>query len=115
MTSNAPAALGGDSGLSFEARLIQKLSGMHLLTTESADRALRAQARANGSLVDVLVRLGLCAERDLAPVVAEVTGCEFIKASEFPAGRQSTARLGKPTWNCRGSGRSNARLYCTRP
>ena len=84
MTSNAPAALGGDSGLSFEARLIQKLSGMHLLTTESADRALRAQARANGSLVDVLVRLGLCAERDLAPVVAEVTGCEFIKASEFP-------------------------------
>ncbi len=68
----------------FEEKLLRELIDARLLTEESADRARRAHARATGSVVDVLVRLGLCAERDLAPVVAHVTGCEFVKTAEFP-------------------------------
>jgi general secretion pathway protein E len=69
---------------SFDERLLAALIDVSLLTAENANRALRAHERASGSMVDVLVRLGLCAERDLAPVVARVASCRLIRPAEFP-------------------------------
>jgi general secretion pathway protein E len=69
---------------SFEETLLRELIAEELLSEESADRARRAHARTNSSVVDVLVRLGLCAERDLAPMVARVANCALIDAADFP-------------------------------
>jgi len=69
---------------SFEETLLRELVAGDLLSEENADRARRAHARTNSSVVDVLVRLGLCAERDLAPMVARVTNCALIDAADFP-------------------------------
>ncbi len=69
---------------SFEETLLRELIAGDLLSEDGADRARRAHARTDNSIVDILVRLGLCAERDLAPVVARVTNCTLINTSEFP-------------------------------
>jgi hypothetical protein len=47
----------------FEETLLRELIAADLLSEESADRARRAHERTNNSMVDILARLGLCADR----------------------------------------------------
>jgi general secretion pathway protein E len=69
---------------SFEERLLQKLAHSGALSDESAERGRRAYSRAGGSLVDILVRLGLCEEKALAQAVAELSGCKLVGIEDFP-------------------------------
>lgn len=55
------------------------------LTSDSADRAQRAHAQAGGSLVDVIIRLGLCDEKAIASALCRLTGLPIMHAQEFPA------------------------------
>jgi general secretion pathway protein E len=59
--------------------LVSLLKSRGVLTDESAERAERALARTGGSLVDILVRLGLCEEKALAESVAALTGLPIFK------------------------------------
>lgn len=68
----------------FEQHLLAALVAERLLTLEDADRAGRACERAAGNLVEVIVRLGLCEERELARCVARVTAYPLFKSSDFP-------------------------------
>jgi general secretion pathway protein E len=73
-----------DRKQSFGEALLAALVAGALLDGENAERARRAHERASGSMVDVLVRLGLCGERDVAKAVAALTGCPLIGPEQFP-------------------------------
>jgi len=64
--------------------LLAALTACGALSEESAVRATRAHARAGGSLVDVLVRLGLCEEKVLAEAMAAVTGLPALSPEDVP-------------------------------
>jgi general secretion pathway protein E len=68
----------------FEKTLLAVLVADGLLDEEAAERAMRAYERTQGSLIDVLVRLGLCAERTLAQAVAKNGGWPLAAATDFP-------------------------------
>jgi general secretion pathway protein E len=54
------------------------------LSEEYACRAERAHARAGGSIVDILIRLGLCDERLLASTVSDLTGFALLNIEDIP-------------------------------
>jgi general secretion pathway protein E len=70
--------------LAFEGLLLQALSSAGAISADSSERAQRAYARAGGSLVDIIIRLGLCEEKALAQAVAGVTGLDAFAAGVFP-------------------------------
>jgi general secretion pathway protein E len=67
-----------------EAALLSRLQESGALNEESAERARRAFARAGGSIVDILVRLGLCKENALAEAVGAVTGLPPLGDDDVP-------------------------------
>ena len=79
-----PAIDRAERELGLEARLIASLEACGALSRDSAERAERAYARAGGSLVDILVRLGLCEEKALASSVSALTGLPLFKGDELP-------------------------------
>lgn len=74
---------GGFAG-TFEQSLLSALESAGALSEESAERARRAHARTRGSLVDILIRLGLCEEKALAETIAAVSGKQLLAVDEFP-------------------------------
>lgn len=73
-----------DSHAEFADALLVALIEAGSLTEEGANRARRAHGLASGSMVNVLVRLGLCGERDIAATVARVTDCPLLRTEDFP-------------------------------
>jgi len=71
-------------GASFESCLLSALESAGALNSESAERARRAHIRTRGSLIDILIRLGLCEEKILAETVAAVSGKDLLAADDFP-------------------------------
>lgn len=69
---------------SFEVKLLQALAKRSAVSPESAERAKRAYARTGSSLVDIMIRLGLCEEKALAETVGEISGCRLATAEEIP-------------------------------
>jgi general secretion pathway protein E len=80
----------------FDRRLLHALFSTGALGEESAERAMRAHRRAGGSMVDILVRLGLCEEKALAREVAALTGLRLIAAADFPDAAILRERLSAP-------------------
>jgi general secretion pathway protein E len=70
---------------SFEERLLTELVSSDALKAEHAERAANAHAMAGGSIVDVLIRLGLCEEKGLASTIASLTSLPLMKTEEVPA------------------------------
>jgi len=68
----------------FGGALLHELVATGQLSDDSAARALRANERMHGSIVDVLVRLGLCAERDVAAAVARICNIALVSEADFP-------------------------------
>jgi general secretion pathway protein E len=73
------------ASVSFEERLLTELVASDALKAEHAERAANAHAMAGGSIVDVLIRLGLCEEKGLASTIASLTSLPLMKAEELPA------------------------------
>jgi len=71
-------------GAAFEDRLLLALSSSGAITADSSERAQRAYARAGGSLVDIVIRLGLCEEKSLAQAIAAVTGLDMLADDALP-------------------------------
>jgi len=69
---------------SFEDTLLEALKRRSSISEESAERARRAHARAGGSLVDILLRLGLCEEKILAEAVGGLYGCRLATLEDLP-------------------------------
>jgi len=80
----AGGRMGGFAGTAFEQSLLSSLESTGALSADSAERARRAHARTRGSLVDILIRLGLCEEKVLAETIAAVSGVQFLTAEDFP-------------------------------
>jgi general secretion pathway protein E len=94
--SRQPAvALAAEDAL-FEERLLGYLLAADALSVESAERARRAHARAGSSVVDILIRLGLCEEKALARAVAQLTGLRQLRAEDFPQAAILADRLSVP-------------------
>jgi general secretion pathway protein E len=69
----------------FGARLLAALEAEGALSAENAERAHRAHARTGGSLIDILVRLGLCEERVLARHTATALGLPLFDPETLPS------------------------------
>src|SRR6266481_2824597 len=68
----------------FEEQILAGLEAAGAISGESAERARRAHARTRGSLVDILIRLGLCEEKVLAQQVASVLGLKLFDPEATP-------------------------------
>jgi len=86
----------GFAGAAFEQSLLSSLESAGALSEESAERARRAHARTRGSLVDILIRLGLCEEKALAETIAAVSGRQLLAADEFPQSAIAVDQLSVP-------------------
>jgi general secretion pathway protein E len=84
------------AGTAFEQSLLSSLESTGALSEESAERARRAHARTRGSLVDILIRLGLCEEKALAETIATVSGKPLLAADAFPETAVAADRLSVP-------------------
>lgn len=82
--SENPANSGEEGGRVPTSPLLATLVASGALGIDYADRAERAHVRAGGSLVDVLIRLGLCEEKSLAAAVASLSGLELVSVDEMP-------------------------------
>jgi general secretion pathway protein E len=80
----------------FEQRLLSDLVSKGALSAESADRARRAHLRTGGSLVDILIRLGLCEEKILALTVANAADLKYLDSEEVSHSAVLDARLSIP-------------------
>ncbi len=60
------------------------LVGLGKLSADDLQRAIQVQALSGGKLGQVLVRLGMVAERDLAVLLAQRFGCELVGADGYP-------------------------------
>lgn len=69
---------------SFENDLLARLEQAGGLSSENAERARRAHGRAGGSLVNILIRLGLCEEKILASHISAMTGISLFDVEDFP-------------------------------
>ncbi|MBP6998984.1 MAG: Flp pilus assembly complex ATPase component TadA [Tepidiphilus sp.] len=74
-------------------RLGERLVACGKLTPADLERALEAQQQLGGMLGQVLVRLGLVAELDVAQVLAEQLGVELVRREAFPATAPALGRL----------------------
>ena len=74
----------GHAAVPFEEVLLAHLLASGYVDAEGADRARRAYERAGGSIVDILIKLALCAERDLARGVAEAAQCPLLDLEDIP-------------------------------
>lgn len=88
--------VGATANATFEDRLLARLEQNGSLTAENAERARRAHARAGGSLVNVLIRLGLCEEKALASNISAITDLPLLTAEAFPAVPVRPAELSIP-------------------
>jgi general secretion pathway protein E len=80
------AAIRHDSGQpDFETRLLAALEAAGALNAENAGRARRAHARTAGSLIDILVALGLCEERVLARHTASLLALPLFQPDSLPS------------------------------
>ena len=68
----------------FAEALLTVLIADGMLDQEGAERAMRAHERTQGSVVDVLVRLGLCPERAVAQAAARVGDWPMAAPEQFP-------------------------------
>ena len=68
----------------FEDQLLAALSAAGTMSAESAERAKRAFARTGGSIVDIIIRLGLCEEKALARSIADLTGFSLYEEEKLP-------------------------------
>lgn len=75
---------GGGSPKDFSERLLAALHDLNALSDDSTERARRAHARTGGSIVDILIRLGLCEEKTLAAAVADTSELPVLKSGDFP-------------------------------
>ncbi len=80
----------------FEGRLLQALSSAGAISPDSSERAQRAYARAGGSLVDIIIRLGLCEEKALVQAIAGVTGLNTFAGEAFPEQAIRPSQLSVP-------------------
>jgi len=95
MAFSAPSLtdpLAGDSEAK-APRLGELLLARGKLTPADLERALEAQQQLGGLLGQVLVRLGLVAELDVAQALAEQLGVELVRREAFPAEAPSLGRL----------------------
>jgi general secretion pathway protein E len=76
----------------FEERLLAALSAKGAIGAESIERARRAFVRAGGSIVDIIIRLGLCEEKALARALAALAGLELYTQERLP---ERAVRAGK--------------------
>jgi general secretion pathway protein E len=91
------AVMANSTGLeTLEQRLLDTLVSSGALTVESADRASRAHARTGGSLVDILIRLGLCEEKILALTIAGTAELRYLSADEILQSAVLDPRLSVP-------------------
>ncbi|MDD3432641.1 MAG: ATPase, T2SS/T4P/T4SS family [Tepidiphilus sp.] len=74
-------------------RLGELLLARGKLTPADLERALEAQQQLGGLLGQVLVRLGLVAELDVAQALAEQLGVELVRREAFPAEAPPLGRL----------------------
>jgi general secretion pathway protein E len=79
----------------FEDRLLQSLSLAGAIGADSSERAQRAYARAGGSMVDIIIRLGLCEEKALAQAIAGTTGLDAFEGA-FPEHPIRSSQLSVP-------------------
>jgi general secretion pathway protein E len=77
-------------------RILVSLFAEGAISADNAERARRAHARAGGSLVDIIIRLGLCEEKALARAVAAVAGLDPLKDEDVPAEALFADRLSVP-------------------
>ncbi len=68
----------------FERDLAARLVARGTLDPASAERALRLRAGGDGTLAEILSRLGLAPERDVAQAMAEVLGLPLAGPEDFP-------------------------------
>jgi general secretion pathway protein E len=76
-----------------EQRLGELLIARGKLTPADLERALEAQQQLGGLIGQVLVRLGLVAEPDVAQTLAEQLGVELVRRDAFPAEAPALGRL----------------------
>ncbi|WP_243850947.1 GspE/PulE family protein [Rhizomicrobium electricum] len=72
-------------GAASGASLLKALVDAEVLSVELAERVERAIAHAGASVVDVIVRLGLCDERSLASALSTLSGFPLAMVEEFPS------------------------------
>jgi general secretion pathway protein E len=65
--------------------LLKALVDAEVLSVELAERVERAFTHAGGSVIDVIVRLGLCDEKSLASALSVLSGLPLAKIEDFPA------------------------------
>lgn len=65
--------------------LLTTLVETGVLVVDLAERVERAHAHAGGSLVDVIIRLGLCDEKGLAAALSQLSGLPLASVQEFPS------------------------------
>src|SRR5690606_1706065 len=73
-----------DSLSDADSRIAAALAGRGWLKEADLGRAQRLHAETGGSLVSLLVRLGMVSERDMAEVAAEVLGLPLLAARDCP-------------------------------
>ncbi|HLS84322.1 MAG TPA: type II secretion system ATPase GspE [Arenimonas sp.] len=73
-----------DSLSDADSRIAAALAGRGRLKEADLGRAQRLHAETGGSLVSLLVRLGMVSERDMAEVAAEVLGLPLLAARDCP-------------------------------
>ena len=66
-----------------EDQLLAALEAAGTLSPENGERARRAYLRTGGSVVDILVRLGLCEEKALAQTVASLLGLPLLGSEDL--------------------------------
>ena len=77
------AALNEQTG-NADLRVAEALAERGRLKDSDLARAQRLHAEAGGSLVALLVRLGMVSERDMAETAAEVMGLPLLSTKDCP-------------------------------
>ncbi|HEY6433620.1 MAG TPA: type II secretion system ATPase GspE [Acetobacteraceae bacterium] len=80
---NAPEAEQPDRA-AFEGALLSRLLSAGALDELAAERALRLQAGTPDTVENILIRLGLVHERDVAQAIADELGLKLAQATDFP-------------------------------
>lgn len=84
------------SSANFEDGLLATLSAAGAISAESCERARRAFERAGGSMVDIIIRLGLCEEKALARSLAALTGLATYAEENLPERAMRADQLSVP-------------------
>src|SRR5258706_7090638 len=74
-----------DDKQALEAELGELLISRGKLDARSLDRALKVRTGSRDGLLQLLSKLGLVSERDLAEAVAQVLGLSVVTARDYPA------------------------------